>query len=498
MLSSLWLPLCLAYISREERERKHPELFRFPYMGRGDPDHSFRQPYEPSAGGDPIHGWFQVGTTMVTRDRTGRDVVRLTSASQANQGLLYNAIQTESQNFNGYFDVQMTTVRDSHEPADGMGFFFVRDRPSLGSAMGIDHTFQGLGIIIDTFSNSRTRNVPYLYGYVSDGSREWNPDTDGADTQLTKGCALEMNHQIRVYVRFLDGDLHVGVAMNPRTPHRWHTCFKVSNVRLPFNGGGHLAFAAETGHFFALHEVHSAAFIDESPHSGEGYRSDYVPQDYGAGTYNQQQVNMDNTNSQRTVSNQQSASSEKKPETPAHQTNPNPASRIHRGADAASSLAGSIDLQVYEVYNSMSSMLKNLGDSESQDTKLRLDGVRDVTTHLIREMDKQKTELGDLISVLRHLKQTAGDLTYASDRFSSQVQGLHNSLRTLREKTNSMSDSHDDMHEHLLDHHESITEQKSTGFGTIFVFLLVQGLLGTGVYFVNKMALASRKMGRMV
>nr|AAM93989.1 glycoprotein [Griffithsia japonica] len=171
----LYLAFPATSLSIEQRKHLHPALFLFPYSGRGDPDHSFLHPYSPSYQGDPITGWFQMGTTAIARSSFGRDVVRLTSASQANQGILYNHIRTDSQNFNGYIDVQMDSSRESQEPADGMGLFFTRDRPKLGSAMGMTHTFQGLGIIIDTFSNSRTRRVPYVYAYVSDGTKTWNP-----------------------------------------------------------------------------------------------------------------------------------------------------------------------------------------------------------------------------------------------------------------------------------------------------------------------------------
>nr|ACY56710.1 lectin-like protein [Hydropuntia fisheri] len=498
-------PIPAEQLSRQERQRQYPKLFEFPYLGAGDVHHTFRQPYEPSPAGDPVNGWFQLGTTMITRSRSGRDVVRLTSASQANQAIFYNAIPTDTQNFNGYFDVEMDTVRDSHEPADGMGFFFTRDRPRLGSAMGMSHTFVGLALIIDTFSNSRSRNVPYMYAYVSDGTKEWNPDTDGADTELTKGCTLEMNHPIRVYVQFVDGDLHVGVAMNPRSPQRWHTCFKASGVRLPFSGGGHLAFAAETGHFYANHEVHDAVFIDEPASATRSYQDDYYSQQYGTGgaaTNRQQQYNADNSRTNAASSSSSGASSagtaaaaDKAPE---YRTDPDPAARIHRGADAHTSLSGSLDLQVYEVYNSVSAMLKGLGDENAQETKLKLEGVRDITGQLIREMEKQKSDLSQLVDVLRHLKDTAGDLSYASDRFSSQLQGLHNSLRTLKEKTHGISDSHDELHDELIDHHDSIMEQSSGGSSTLLMFVIVQALLGIGVYHVNKMTLASRKVGRMV
>lgn len=474
----------LAYLSREERQRRHPELFQFPYVGRGDPDHTFRHPYEPSPGGDPVNGWFQLGTTVVTRGKAGRDIVRLTSSSQANQGIFYNAIRTESLDFNGYFDIEINTVRESHEAADGLGFFFTQDHPQLGSAMGMSHTFKGLGIIIDTFSNSRSRHVPYMYAYVSDGTKPWNPDTDGGDTELTRGCQLEMNTQVRVYVQFVEGDLHVGVAMNPRSPHRWHTCFKATNVRLPFSEGGYLAFAGETGHFFAQHEVHDAVFIDESPHSGEGYRSDYGAQSYG---------------------HEQVRTREEAPPRPAteeHHAAPvssDPKSRVHRGDSPESSLSGSLDLQVYDVFNAMTNELAKLGDHTADDTRMRLDGVRDVTAHLVKEMERQRNDMANLISVLRHLKETAGDLTYSSDRFMAQILGLHKSLKTLREKTEEVGESHDDMHSDILEHHSNMSDpSRGGGGGMLVMFLAMQVLLGCAFYFVNKMSATSRKMGRMV
>lgn len=490
-----------AYLSRSERERQHPQLFQFPYVGRGDPDHTFRHPYRPSEAGDPVEGWFQLGTAVVSRSHSGRDVLRLTSASQANQGVFYNVIRTESNNFNGYIDIQMDSVRESHEAADGMGFFFVRDRPTIGSAMGIEHTFQGLGIIIDTFSNSRSRSVPYLYAYVSEGTKPWNPDTDGADTEVTRGCPLEMNTPTRIYIQYVDEELHVGVAMNPRHPQRWHTCFKASNVRLPFSNGGYFAFAGETGHFFALHEVHDAVFIDESPHSGEGYHSDYRPQDYGTGDrHGEKHENADKHDAYRPEDHSRSDSQSRSEPEPVlkHQTNPDPASRVHRSTDAHESLSGSLDLQVYEVFNSMSSALQQMGEHDAEDTKLRLDGVREVTSHLIKEMETQKSDMANLIETLKHLKATSGDLAYASDKFTSQLRGFHSSLRALREKAENVVDSHDDMHADLVDHHEFTNSKDGRGNGMLIMFLVIQVLLGAGIYLVNKMQTASRKMGRMV
>lgn len=529
-----------AFTSVEDRKRKHPEVFDFPYIGHGDPDHTFLHPYLPSPGGDAINGWFQLGSTTVARSNNGRDIVRLTSSSQANQGLIYNSVRTESNNFNGYIDIEMGTVRESHEAADGMGFFFVRDRPSLGSAMGISHLYHGLGIVIDTFSNSRTRRVPYVYAYVSDGVKQWNPDTDGSDTEVTRGCQLEMNTQIRLYIQYVDEELHVGVAMNPRNPHRWHTCFKASNVRLPFSDGGYFAFAGETGHFFALHEVHDAAFVDESAHSGEHFRSDYVPQDYGAGEqhdanhhydvdhdhdhgyghhaaehdYHEHHHHDDGANSNHQSSgyhdqhyddhqSQNQGQSQGQSHDQSHQSggkedvNSEASARVHQGNTATESLSGSLDLQVYEVFNSMTSSLRNMHGKDADEAKLRLDGVRDVAGHLVKEMEKQRAELANVITTLRHLKETSGKLTYASDKFGTQLQALHNSLRLLREKSDDVVSSHDEVHADLIEHSSSQASKKG-GNGVMVLFLVVQLLLVSAMFMIYKLSISSRKLGRMV
>lgn len=481
-------------LSRESRMQANAPLFRFPYLGHGDPDHSFRHPYQSSPHGDAIDGWVQLGTAIVTRSVTGRDVCRLTSSSQANQGVVYNIIRTTSNNFNGYIDIQMDSARDSHEAADGMGFFFTKDKPQLGSAMGMSHTFQGLGLIVDTFSNSRTRRVPYMYAYVSDGMKSWNPDTDGSDSEITRGCQLEMNSKIRIYIQYVDEELHVGVAMNARSPQKWHTCFKATNVKLPFSGGGYFAFAGETGHFFALHEVHDAVFIDEADHT-QGHGTAYEQEYYG--TTNQDQRTEEKHHVDQGPTGH-SHTEEKKEDERKHATDPDPGSRIHRGQSATDSLSGSLDLQVYEVFNSMASSLRQLGDHESGDTKLRLDGVRDITAHLIVEMQKQKTDLGNLIGTLRHLKNTAGDLTYTSDRFTEQLRGLHSSIAAMRDTTDNMANSHDDMHEDLINHHMDVVSKNKGGKGPLVMFLVIQVLLVAAIYFVNKMHATTRKLGRMV
>lgn len=477
-----------AAYSRAVREEHHPELFKFPYVGRGNPDFSFRHPFQPSVADDPVDGWVQHGTAVVTQGQGGLDVVRLTGPGQAHQGLFHSVTKTDTNNFNAFFDIRMETVRESHEAADGMGFFFVKDKPVLGSAMGISDKSVGLGFIIDTFSNSRTRRVPYLYAYVSDGKRQWNPDLDGGDVELTRGCKLEMNTRVRVNIQYIDGNLHVGVALNPSSPHRWHTCFKMANVRLPFSDGGYFAFSGETGHFFAIHEVYNAAIVVEEHDAVHGSTTrKQAPSNADAN-----RVQSGGDSGQRQQSKSTGSSAGQAPPVK------DAASRVHRANDPTTSLSGSIDLQVYEVFNSVTKAISGLGDKESLDTKTRLNGVKDMVSQLVREVERQKTDVADLIGTLGHLKATAGDLSYSAERFSGQIKGMHSSIQSLKKKSDEMSRSHDDMHADVTLHHSTMLESGNGGHAPLVMFIVGQGLLVAAVVFVNRLTTANRKMGRMV
>lgn len=227
----------------------------FPFFGFGDFWHSFDHPFH-SGPNEPLLHWEAKGAALLTSSPTGgRDVVRLTPAVQGRSGILVNTIRTNSNDFSGYIDFEVRTSKSSHEAADGFGFWFLRDSPALGPAMGINEKFVGLGVVVDTFANTRSSRVPYVYGLVNDGTRAWDFASDGAKQQLTPGCRAELDRPMRMYVTYDAAAGTLKVAMSQATAHaHWYHCFEASNVHLPFSGGL-FAISAETGHFFAAHDV---------------------------------------------------------------------------------------------------------------------------------------------------------------------------------------------------------------------------------------------------
>lgn len=487
-------------LSRAERERTLPALFQFPYVGPGDPVLSFHQPYQPDEDGDPVNGWVQLGSSTVTSDVQGRDIVRLTTSAQANQGLFYAYTKTQTNNFNGWFDIQIDTSPESHEAADGMGLFFSGTRPVIGSAMGLAHTLPALGLIIDTFSNSRTRQVPYLYAYVQDGRREWNPDTDGSDTELTKGCHLEMNKPIRIFVQYVDESLVVGVSLTPHTPNHWHICFKADNVRLPFDDGGYLAFAGETGHFFAAHEVHASSFIAERPPAH--YNADVERKRDTTHEENMRAMERERYERERREREEREYRDRLARENRGEHGTHSQSYREGNSGDSTHQLSGVIDKEVASVFNSLSDHMRGFNDNDAEDTKQRLAGVRDMTTHVLHEVGRQREDLKKATETLSHLKSSAGDLAYATSRFTSHVKAMQNSVRALRQRTKDIHSTHHQMQENLDSHQEHLHSLSSKSGGGDSSFLILFGVLQcfliVAALIVNKYANTGKKLGRMV
>lgn len=496
------------------------ELTKFPYDGRGDARFSFHHPFRPSVD-SPIEGWMQVGTALITQV-DGRDVLQLTNAAQGNQGVLYNKYNTETNDFNGYFDIILKTDSQSLEPADGMGFFFTESIPKQGSAMGLEHTFRGLGIIIDIFSNSRSVSVPYLYAYVSNGDKEWNANSDGSDTELTHGCKLEMNRPTRVFVQFIDNNLHVALSMN-NNHDRWHTCFKYNNVPMPFSRGGHLAFAAETGHFFALHDVYDASFIVGDIHHDPAVREKYLnelqererqqkEEHERAHTrntyYNEASKSVhEEQASSKTLEDQHVTHAQDHANTQAGQAHADSDHGLHPHAE----LSNEMDAKIHQLYSELSDKMRSaataVGDNAGGETiRQSLDAMSSMNSHMFRELERQIAESRDAIRALEHLKVDANDLQTYSHRFTSQITMMHDSLHELRQSSSRLRAQHEDAQQDVRMHSELVHEvvgsfehSRPHGILAITVFVAAQAFLVAGFMAVHRMGGSARKWsGRMV
>lgn len=472
------------------------DLTAFPYFGRGDSSHSFHHPFV-SHGDVPIADWRQHGSATVTTDADGRDVVRLVGGARAMQGLLHSTWHTGSDNFNGYFDINIHSHPNSAEPADGMGFFFTEKAMGIGSSMGIDSKFRGLGIIIDVFANSRKVKVPYLYAFVSDGTRKMNADVDGTDVQLTEGCQLRMDTPTRVFVQLLDNNLHVGISMAQTNEHtKWHTCFGYNNVPMPFSGGGYFGFAAETGHFHATHDLYTAAFIvggvirhDHGAADDEFYADDEEYQyDYHKEHHEGDHPHHDHDHR-------------------AHHDGEHHDDEVALRTSSHEELSDHLDVEVNQLFSELSDAMVSYGGSEAANNNLRqsFNDLSAITAHAFTEIDRMNAETADAERMIIEMKQRTIDLHSYSERFSAAILALHDKIKQLRVDNNRLRAEHEesqnlvDMHGHVVNTAiAALGEAAPRSFFSIVVFIMLQSLIMGGFAVVVKMGPVARGSSRMV
>jgi hypothetical protein len=497
------------------------ELINFPYTGRGDEGYSFHHPYRPAEDGSGVSGWRQLGSAIVTGSDLGRDVVRLTNAGQGLQGVLYTTQKTWSMDFNGYFDILIGTAPGSAEPADGLGLFFTESEPEKGSAMGITEKFRGLGIVVDTFSNSRKRNTPHLFGFVSQGDRKWNPDTDGSDIELTAGCKLSMDTPTRIMVQLVDLNLHVAVSTNHRHD-KWHTCFRYNNVPMPFTGGGYIAFGAETGHFFSYHDVLNAGIIVGDIHEDPGVRQRWRERQEREEHEREQlesQQRLEDRRAQDRLAAEHAAEGRRKDGT---------ASSVSKDRDLAAAAAAAppadvvisetdnalgdhLDEQIENLYAEFMGALKEkttaAWDAMSKEDKASAESVRlslkalgTMHAHMIQEVNRQTAETSDAGKALETLKRGAGELNIYVKRFRTEIAQLHTSTRELRQAQGRLREEHVETQDVIIAHKAMMgsvmhffSEARPHGMFSTLIFIVLQAMLLAGFAVVYKMGPQRRK-----
>ena len=460
------------------------ELSHFPFSGLGDAVHSFRHPFVPSSH-DAIAHWRQAGTATAATSQDGKDIIKLTPPTQGSQGLIYNTAHTGTNNFNGFIDIKIETSPQSRAAADGMGIFFSKDLPKHGSAMGMTDKFRGLGIIIDTYPNSRKKKTPYMYAYISDGTKEWNADTDGADVEVAPGCTLELNKLMRIYVRYVHGTLHVGYwYIGQDSNSQWHTCFVKENLELPFEGGGYFAVAGETGYYFSIHEVHAVQFVvDEEYWNEDDDMEEIFHEDTLDHSIHIEGKENTNSESQKTDTGHDSEGHE------------------HH---AQVILKDALDANMRELHDQLVMQFSKAGSGMSVQDQDRMNVVQTLSKQLVDEVTRQASDMQLVVSSVGRMRTMIEDLAKLSDKFSKKIQTLENSLQSLHYASDDLKSLHEASHEELTRGKNVLQDKlsslaKPSGRGsTWLVFLLAQAMIGVTAYFIFKTESANSKYARMV
>jgi len=235
--------------------------------------HSLSVPYLHS---DMQNRYFDFGEDTIVR---ADQYIRLTSDRPSQDGWLFSRLPLSATNWRIEATFQIHGSGILH--GDGMAMWLTKERATPGPVFGSTDNFNGLGIFIDTYKNSRPGIVfPYVMGMLGNGSVSYDKNHDGKDNELG-GCSARGLRTATIPTKmrltyFQDESLKV--ELQNEVVDQWTDCFETGTLKLP--APLYLGFSAETGELHDNHDIiavetwnmHISETSDRAKTDGSGSR----------------------------------------------------------------------------------------------------------------------------------------------------------------------------------------------------------------------------------
>jgi len=467
--------------------------YTFPLTGRGDYWHSFGHPFE-STPEEPLMHWETKGGALLTQSAdSGRDVVRLTPAMQGRAGIVYNTVHADTNDFNAYIDFEIKTSPTSREAADGFAFWLLRDVPAVGPSMGISDKFVGLGVVVDTFANSRSSRTPYVYAFVNDGTVGWDASTDGKQTQLTQGCHVEINKPTRMYVSLQGQELRVALSTAHGFGHRYD-CFQASGVRLGFESNGLFAVSAETGHYFATHDVSAVQIHSGHRPAAARYDETGGHEDHYDALHHAHERQYDEHG--RGIPHAEHDSSSHKAPAHAdygHDDVHDDVHDDHHAVDSHAKLNAVLEHKVAELRTALTDMSTSTGAATADKaTLLRLEALKNVIMELLEEASSQSSRFEGVSATLARMALMSRELRSTSSFFENEMRQAEAAVETLHYTVDELRRTHREVLISLESSHEDerSAQKKQNSVSSrllrVLLFFFSQAFIGGLVWVIAK------------
>jgi len=149
-------------------------------------------------------------------------------------GWLWSRLGVSATNF--VLEVEFKVSGDpTHLYGDGLALWLTKQRKQEGPVFGNMNEFEGLGIFLDTYANSRhDYDFPRIYGILGDGKTTFDFAKDG-DNQTIGACSANFRRTevgTKLKVTYLKDKL-LDVKIQYKAWDEWTDCFQVSGIKLP-------------------------------------------------------------------------------------------------------------------------------------------------------------------------------------------------------------------------------------------------------------------------
>ncbi|KAH9485662.1 VIP36-like protein [Psilocybe cubensis] len=174
--------------------------------------------------------------------------IRLTRNRPSQMGWLWSRLALTPSNY--VIEVEFKVSGDSsHLFGDGLAMWITKERAQPGPVFGNRDQFTGLGIILDTYANSKhSYSFPRIVGIIGDGQMKYDFGNDG-DSQALGSCSANFrrtNVATKLKVTYVKDSF-----LDARDD--WTDCFRIEKPSLPT--APFLGFSAMTGDVSDAHDI---------------------------------------------------------------------------------------------------------------------------------------------------------------------------------------------------------------------------------------------------
>jgi len=170
----------------------------------------------------------------------GGSEVELTANEENSVGAIWSKEVNHADGWEMQFLVQTTGEADS--PGKGLAFWYTNQPLEVGTLYGSDERFEGFGLLFDSHDDDGKNDNPIIMGFVNDGTKVFNHDTDGLGTRFGGCRAKYRNRGNKVGVKITYSQDSIKVLLDMRNNGVWERCLAKDSIYLAT--GSHIGFSA--------------------------------------------------------------------------------------------------------------------------------------------------------------------------------------------------------------------------------------------------------------
>lgn len=156
--------------------------------------------------------------------------VHLVGKDARMKGTLWANEQNHADQWEVKFEVSVNGNAD--KPGKGLAFWYTSNIMAPGILFGSEERYEGFGLLFDSYDDDGKNDNPIIMGWINDGTKVFNHDTDGLGTRFG-GCRAKyrnLGNKVGVKVQYQGDSLKVLLDM--RNNGVWERCLVKDNIYL--------------------------------------------------------------------------------------------------------------------------------------------------------------------------------------------------------------------------------------------------------------------------